>query len=77
MAELVDALDLGSSGVTRAGSIPVSPTSGFPVYQESRLSIGFPVVPCLGVLAGSASDLASNEMIASDLASTFGPLGEP
>ena len=26
VAELADALDLGSSGVTRAGSIPVSPT---------------------------------------------------
>ena len=26
MAELADALDLGSSGVTRAGSIPVSRT---------------------------------------------------
>ena len=26
MAELADALDLGSSGATRAGSIPVIPT---------------------------------------------------
>ena len=34
MAELADALDLGSSGVTRAGSIPVSPTKThlFPIY---------------------------------------------
>ncbi len=29
MAELADALDLGSSGVTRTGSIPASCTKGY------------------------------------------------
>ena len=37
MAELADALDLGSSGVTRAGSIPVNRTR-----QYER--VGFPTL---------------------------------
>ncbi len=65
VAELADALDLGSSGVTRAGSIPVSPTrthSDSRVLGPDAFFIGFQVASCLGVLAGSAPVSASNEM---------------
>ena len=37
MAELVDALDLGSSGATRGGSIPPSRTFRAPIRERSRL----------------------------------------
>ena len=46
MAELADALDLGSSGVIRGGSIPLTPTTLFfndlRVSREKPLSIGYP-----------------------------------
>ena len=47
MAELVDALDLESSGETRAGSIPVSCT----ITNKSRLTADFLFTGIFGYLS--------------------------
>lgn len=59
MAELADALDLGSSGVTRAGSTPVSCT----IDEKPRFNRVFLFEYILGQLCAHFTVIISNRFI--------------